>query len=127
MILMQGFMRMNVTRHHKTSANYTSKERVKFNKPAPLRQLTRDLNLTSHPKDRVVNSEKNFMNLFVCDCLSHCYDSCTIGCCRGSNRGSSDPKAGVLTTWPPCSPYISIETYLCILLNSTLDSNCSDI
>ena len=38
------------------------------------------------------------------DCFSHRYDSCTRGCCWGSNFGPSDPKAGVLTAQPSCSP-----------------------
>ena len=54
-------------------------------------------------KDGVANSEYKLHKL-VCDCLSHRYDSCTKGCCRGSNLGPSDPKAGVLTIRPSCSP-----------------------
>ena len=70
---------------------------------APLWRLTRGLGLTSHPKDGMANSE-NKLHELVCDSLSHCYDSYTKGCCRGSNLGPSDPKAGVLTTRPSCSP-----------------------
>ena len=38
---------------------------LQFSKPAPLGRLTLDLNLTSHPKDGVINNEKNFKNLYV--------------------------------------------------------------
>ena len=47
----------------------------------------------------------------VCDRLSHRYDSCTKGCCRGLIFGPSDPKAGVLTNWPSCSPTLRIVLF----------------
>ena len=43
----------------------------------------------------MANSENKLQEL-VCDCLNHRYDSCTRGCCQGSNLGPSDPKAGIL-------------------------------
>ena len=62
-----------------------------------------DLCLTTNWKDKVVNSENKLQEL-VCDCLSPCYDSCTMVYCQGLNLGTSDPEAGVLTTWCFCSP-----------------------
>ena len=51
-------------------------ESVQFIEPAPLRQLTRHLGLTSHPKGRVVHRENKLQTL-LSDCLNCCYDNCT--------------------------------------------------
>ena len=95
--------RLFLSFHHLKGKTFSDqvkkKESVQFNEPAPVRQLTRSLDLTSHLKDGVINSE-NKLHELVCDCLNHHNDSCTKGCCRGSNLGPSDPQAGVLTTRP---------------------------
>ena len=58
--------------------NQVEKENVKFNELEPLRPLNRGLGLSSHPKDRAINSE-NKLHEFVSYCLCHRYDSCTKG------------------------------------------------
>ena len=70
-------------------------ESINFNELAPIRRLTRDLDLTSHPKDGVINSEYKLHEL-VCYCLRHRNDSCTKGYCRGSNLRPYDKRASVL-------------------------------
>ena len=63
------------------------------NQPTPLRWLTQRLSLMSNLelKDKVINSD-NQLHELVRDHLSKRYESCTRGCCWGSNLGPADPK-----------------------------------
>ena len=97
----QGLIAANKSRPNSTST--TKRKLFSLTSRHQLGNWLRASVLTSHLKDGAVNSE-NKLHEFVCNWLNHHHDSCTRGCCRGSNLGQFDPKTGVLTTRPSCSP-----------------------
>ena len=94
--------------------------------------MTRDLDLKSHLKVGILNSE-NKLHERVWYCMSLRNDSCTRSCCQESNLGSSDPKTGTLTTRPYCSPKTSVaqsvlpHLYRPCLSNETLNQEPESI
>ena len=100
---------------------------VQSKKPAPLRRLTR-YNLSFNRWDGNLIKE-NKLQKFVCDCLSPRYESCTRSCCRGSNLGPSDEKAGVLTTRPSFSIQCNdvTKTIFCTVISQKRPNRCDSI
>ena len=62
---------MRQSKRTDSKVSFLERKGFLFNEPAPLRRLTRSLDLTSHPKDGLVNSEHNPVTMVTSPLLSY--------------------------------------------------------